>query len=242
MTIESSAPPEVFLRPVRGANAFEETVERLAQAIKLGVIPAGARLPAERELSARLQVSRVTLRAAIRALQQANLIESRRGRTGGSFVTWHSSTFPAPAARVLAQAMGEQLHDALRYRSVIEPGAAGLAASQPLDQESRDLLTERLHAAQLAPADMYRVADSRLHLMIAELSASTSLVAAVADVQMRLNDLLRAVPLLNVASRRSCEQHQAIVTAILEGREPAARRHMEDHVGVTASLLRGLLH
>src|SRR5439155_8885032 len=73
-------------RPVRGGNAFEITVERLAQAIRLGVVPRGERLPPERELAERLQVSRVTLREAIGALREAGLLESRRGRAGGTFV------------------------------------------------------------------------------------------------------------------------------------------------------------
>src|SRR5215204_5479185 len=73
-------------RPVRGGNAFEITVARLAQAIKLGLVVEGDRLPAERDLAEQLQVSRVTLREAIRALREAGFLESRRGRTGGTFV------------------------------------------------------------------------------------------------------------------------------------------------------------
>lgn len=77
---------EALFRPVRAGNAFEETVERLLQAIRLGVVGAGERLPSERELAERLGVSRVTLREAIRALSDAGYVESRRGRYGGTFV------------------------------------------------------------------------------------------------------------------------------------------------------------
>src|SRR3954462_14010268 len=73
-------------RPVRGGNAFEITVARLAQAIKLGLVSAGERLPPQRELAERLRVSRVTLRQAIGALREAGYLESRRGRGGGTFV------------------------------------------------------------------------------------------------------------------------------------------------------------
>ena len=77
---------EALFRPVRAGNPFEETVERLLQAIKLGVVAPGDRLPSERDLAARLNVSRVTLREAIRALTEAGYVESRRGRYGGTFV------------------------------------------------------------------------------------------------------------------------------------------------------------
>ena len=83
------------LRPVRAGNAFEETVERLLTVIKLGVVGPGARFPAERELAAQLGISRLTLREAIRELHQAGYVESRRGRFGGTFVTY---TPPAPDA------------------------------------------------------------------------------------------------------------------------------------------------
>jgi len=86
------------LGPVRAQNAFEETVERLLTVIKLGVVARGERFPAERELAGLLGVSRITLREAIRALQLAGYVESRRGRFGGTFVI---ATPPAPSAAEL---------------------------------------------------------------------------------------------------------------------------------------------
>ena len=80
-----SGPGAVFC-PVPVRNAFEVTVERLAQGIRLGVLTEGDRLPPERELADTFGVSRVTLREAIRALRDAGLVESRRGRGGGTFV------------------------------------------------------------------------------------------------------------------------------------------------------------
>src|SRR5215469_10810090 len=77
-----------LLGPVRTGNAFEETVERLLTEIKLGLVARGERFPAERELAARLGISRLTLREAIRELQEAGFVESRRGRFGGTFVTY----------------------------------------------------------------------------------------------------------------------------------------------------------
>ena len=82
------------LRPVRQGNAFEETVERLLTVIKLGLVAPGERFPPERELAAQLGISRLTLREAISELNQAGYVESRRGRLGGTFITY---TRPAPS-------------------------------------------------------------------------------------------------------------------------------------------------
>src|SRR5882762_4889660 len=87
-----SADPDVphasdaLLRPVRPGNPFEDTVERLLQTIRLGVLAPGESLPPERELAARLGVSRDTVREAIKSLSDAGYLVSRRGRYGGTFL------------------------------------------------------------------------------------------------------------------------------------------------------------
>ena len=70
---------DALLRPVRPLNAFEDTVERLLQTIRLGVLHPGESLPPERELAARLGVSRDTVREAIKSLSDAGYLVSRRG-------------------------------------------------------------------------------------------------------------------------------------------------------------------
>src|ERR671926_1715826 len=72
--------------PVQPPTTFEETVERLGTAIRLGILAPGSRLPAERELAEQLAISRSTLRQAITALVESGHLTSVRGRSGGTFV------------------------------------------------------------------------------------------------------------------------------------------------------------
>ncbi|MEV6234851.1 GntR family transcriptional regulator [Saccharopolyspora shandongensis] len=232
---------EALFRAVRTGNAFEETVERLLQAIRLGVVAPGERLPAERELAARLNVSRVTLREAIRALQESGYVESRRGRYGGTFVNVEPPRPSRKGPRRIAREMGVDLHDALTHRHVLEVGAAEQAAARDLGEAERAHLVSRLSDAGTAELHNYRRMDSRLHLAIAELSGSASLTSAVADVRMRLNELLDSIPLLERNIVHSNEQHEEVVRAILDGDQGAARRAMAEHLEGTASLLRGFL-
>jgi GntR family transcriptional regulator, transcriptional repressor for pyruvate dehydrogenase complex len=242
---------DAVFRPVRAGNAFEEAVERILQAIKLGVVTYGERLPAERELATRLCISRVTLREAIRSLQQAGYVESRRGRAGGTFITYRpgqaaGGAGPAEAAgadrlRRLVAGMGPTLGDVLTAREVLEVGAAEMAARRALSAPERDLLQRRLAGAEQAGLAEFRQMDSRLHLAVAELSGSTSLAGMVADVRMRINSLLDAIPLLQPNLEHSTEQHRAVVAAILAGDPEAARREAREHMEGTAALLRGFL-
>ena len=236
----ASRADEALFRPVRAGNAFEETVERLLTAIKLGVVVPGSRLPPERELADRLSVSRVTLREAIRALQESGYVESRRGRYGGTFV---NHVLPnQPAAQGLSRKAGADLDDTLSLRRALEVGAAEQAARRGLDEHDAGHLTSCMHdCAEAADQHDYRRRDSRFHVAVAEVTASPSLTAAVADVRMRINRFLDAIPVLERSMAHSEAQHRHIVTAILAEDVEAARRAMGEHLAATAALLHGFL-
>ncbi|HET7013994.1 MAG TPA: GntR family transcriptional regulator [Streptosporangiaceae bacterium] len=240
------------LRPVREGNAFEETVERLLTIIKLGFVAPGERFPPERELAAQLGISRLTLREAIGELHQAGYVESRRGRLGGTFITY---TRPAPSIdelRRLAVEDGQKLTDALTFRFAVETGAADMlaqrfdpaspsAGSQDERQAQREVLLTRLADVNAASAQDYRRLDTLFHLAIAELTGSSLLSSACADARLRLNDLLNAIPVLKLNITHGAAQHAAIVDAILAGQPERARIAVAEHLAGTGALLRGFL-
>src|SRR5919106_480853 len=84
--MERSAALDAVFKPVEPPTTFEETVERLGTAIRLGLLAPGTRLPAERDLADQLQISRSTLRHALTTLVQSGHLISVRGRSGGTFV------------------------------------------------------------------------------------------------------------------------------------------------------------
>ena len=232
---------DLLFRPVRAGNAFEETVERLLQTIRLGVVGPGGRLPTEREMAARFRVSRETVREAIGALKQAGYVESQRGRYGGTFVTRALPGSRRRDVKQLAQEMGGALEDALTMRYVLEVGAAEAAALRALTPADCEYLRHRLQEATDVSLKDFRRHDTLLHLGIAEMVGSPSLISSVAEVRGRLNELLNAIPLLPPNIEHSKRQHAEIVSAILCGDADAARQAMAEHVSGTASLLRGFL-
>ena len=234
------APP--LLVPVRTGNAFEETVERLLAVIKLGLVAPGDRFPAERELAAQLGISRLTLREAIRELQQAGYVESRRGRFGGTFVTYRPPDPSEAEAARLARENAAKLTDALTFRMAVETGAAeALARSSERRAVGREVLLARLAAVNSASPEDYRRLDTLFHLSIAELAGSSLLTAACVDARMRLNDLLNAIPVLRRNIDHTAGQHAAIAAAILAGDAERARWAVAEHLDGTGALLRGFL-
>jgi GntR family transcriptional repressor for pyruvate dehydrogenase complex len=230
--------PEAVLRPAT-SNVFETTVEQLATAIRLGVFVDGEQLPPERDLAERLGVARNTLRDAIAALRDSGLVATRRGRGGGTVVTYVT---PEPGSSTAPVRRGAALSDALDFRRIVEPGAAWLAAGQNLAGDQRSWLVESAAAVWAAPdAGAHRIADSRFHLAVATLSGSPMLIESVTRAQAALGEMLGAIPVLPRNITHSCEQHDAVVEAILHADADAARAAMEEHCDATSALLRGLL-
>lgn len=230
---------EVLLRPVRSGNAFEDTVARLLQTIRLGIVEPGGALPAERDLATRFSVSRDTVRDAIKSLSDAGYLVARRGRYGGTFV---SETLPAHDRDSTARATSPaEIDDVLGLREILEVGAARAAAARQLTAADRDQLWMRMKETAAAPVDDYRRLDSRLHLSIGELVGTPSLVSLLADNRTRVNGLLDGIPLLARNIAHSNEQHEAIVVAILTGNPDRAGTAMREHLEGSAALLRGFL-
>ena len=239
MSVDPDVPlaSDALLRPVRQGNPFEDTVERLLQMIRLGVLAPGESLPPERELAARLGVSRDTLREAIKSLADAGYLVSRRGRYGGTFLADELPRHTDDSSGVTRA----EIDDALRLREILEVGAARMAAHRTLTAGEREVLWSRMSDVRGAAPNDYRRLDSRFHLAIAEVAGSPSLVPLVAENRMRLNGLLNQIPLLPRNIAHSDEQHEAIVMAILAGDGEAAAEAMRAHVAGSAALLHGFL-
>ncbi|MBD8043230.1 FadR family transcriptional regulator [Arthrobacter sp. Sa2BUA2] len=224
-------------RPVRRGNAFEETIQRLLQGLKLGIYAAGTRLPPERELAAQLGVSRATLREALAELQAAGYLQSRRGRYGGTFA---APVLPGAAVQEQGSSAGD-VEDVLLFRGIVEPAAARLAAQATLTPAARSHLLAALTEVDEANMDTFRPKDARFHIAVAELSGSPRLVAAVADARAQASDLLDRIPLLQRNLDHSQAQHRELANAILRGDADAAEAAAAAHLEGTARLLRGFL-
>jgi GntR family transcriptional regulator, transcriptional repressor for pyruvate dehydrogenase complex len=231
------APPEAVFAPVRSQTAFEETVDRLGTAIKLGLLTPGSRLPAERELCGRLGIARSTLRQALTALVQSGHVFATRGRSGGTFVS-----DPQPPAEPASPQMLERWRETCDQRFAVEIGVAVLAAERA---ESGDLDTLDEVAATLEQAledfAAYRQADIRLHVGLAEATGSTSLVATMTEVQGAMTDLISYIAHPPEVLASSNAQHRRLLAAVRERDAMRAARVMAEHLQGTEHVLAGLL-
>jgi DNA-binding FadR family transcriptional regulator len=232
---------DVVFSPVADGAVVEQTVRRLGEAIGLGLIEVGERLPPEAELSSRLAIAPMTLREALRILREAGYLETRRGRGGGTFVRRSLPQQPArEARRNLARLTVEELSDLMDYRVAVSGAAVELAAER---RSETDLVALEGLVRQMAELDAftpYRRLDHRFHITVASAARSPRLVAAETAIQVDLAKLLRLIPESAEMLHVSNEQHRELLTAIRARDAASARTVMETHIRGTGDFLVGL--
>jgi DNA-binding FadR family transcriptional regulator len=236
-SLDEVASLDTVFAPVRSQTAFEETVDRLGTAIKLGLLPPGTRLPAERDLCAKLGIARSTLRQALVALAQSGHVHATRGRGGGTFVADPQPPAGPPSPDLLAA-----WREVCDERMAVEVGVAVLAAERA-EPGMLDVLEELVVAldGMLEDFPAYRQADVRLHVALAEATGSPPLVTAMTEVQGAMTGLISLIAHPPEVLDSANAQHRRVVAAIRRGDEAGASREMLAHLRATEHVLAGLL-
>ncbi|MFI6319292.1 FadR/GntR family transcriptional regulator [Nonomuraea sp. NPDC050556] len=212
--------------PVDSTARVEAVSRRLADAIVFGLLADGEQLPSEAELAARLAVSTVTLREALTILRRQGLVETRRGRGGGSFVRAPDG-LTAVRDRLEGYAVDE-LRDLGDHYAAIAGTAARLAAQRALPS---DLAPLRRSLEEMAACDQSAALgrlDGRFHIEVAAASQSARLTQEEIRLQADIG------PLLWLSGGGQNEvllaQHRSIVEAVTRGDADRARDLAERHV------------
>lgn len=228
---------QTVFAPVQSQTAFEETLERLGTAIKLGLLQPGERLPAERELCRQLGISRSTLRQALTALVQSGHLHAARGRSGGTFVA-----DPPPPVEAPSPALVAGWRECCDQRLAVELAVALLAAerAKPAALVPLDECVAAMDAA-LEDFPSYRQADVRWHIGLAEAAGSQRLIAAMTEVQGEMSDLISYIAHPPELLAWTNQQHAKMLTAVRKRDGDRAMRIMAEHLKGTEHVLAGLL-
>lgn len=218
------------LAPLDPHGRVAEVERRLAEAIDVGVFGEGEQLPSESELSARLGVATVTLREALAGLRRTGLVETRRGRHGGTFVRGRSD---ARLLDRLAALSVDELRDLADHRTAVAATVAELAAvraSEP-DLERLEEHVERLAGA--TGAVERRAADERFHVELAATTRSLRLTRAEMELQAEAGPLVWLV----ADPARALADHRGVLAAVRARRPRAARERMTAHLAAELDAL-----
>ena len=217
------------VRPRRAAVAVADSLRRR---VALGMFVPGERLPSERELADLLGVGRMTVRAAVRLLNQEGLLGTSRGRSGGTIVLDDDQR--PPSARPVTENLLREVRDSFDLRLPVESAAARLAAERA---EGMERLAIR-GLAEGSPDSMmsFRALDSRFHLAIADACGNRQLRQIIRDARAEFFRWADAAweqidwQSLTPETRSFSVRHRPIAEAIVEGDSARAEACVTAHL------------
>lgn len=175
--------------PIGEEGRADMVVSRLVQAISVGAFTEGERLPSENELSALLGVAVLTVREALSELRYRGLIETRRGRNGGSFVRQSQAAVEAVNALELVERSRVSLADLGVHYEVIAAACAEFACLRAMPEEL-EIIEGILLEARRLPAFAWRRRVTEVQLELASLSQSVRLTTEHVRLQTEFTPML----------------------------------------------------
>jgi DNA-binding FadR family transcriptional regulator len=222
----------VLLKPVEVPKASDVLARELRERILSGELVEGTALPAERELVKQTQMSRATVREALRILEVQNLVRVRAGRAGGAFVQRPTTNGMASSVSMLIRGQRIKLEDLMETREALEPFCAESAARKRTDDDLE--LLDRANEEIADPdADLSTFLQSNLdwhvgvamashnELLIGFMTALSNAIYAGTENAAFVDENVRIV---------TARAHRSITTAIRSRDADTAGRRMRRHV------------
>lgn len=215
--------------PVDTVSRAESIVRRFEAAISIGILNAGDHLPPEAILAEQLGVSPLTLRQGLHALRTRGLVEIRRGRGGGSFISGQIDMRDRDIDDRLRDAETDEIRDLYDLAAVTARGAVRLSAQRADQQDFRRLhLRNEQFLAEETPAGLRRAAG-RFHVGLGVAAQSRQITSLLIRVQADIAPI--SWPSAHVISRKQAayEEHEAVVAAIEAGDAGEAESRISEY-------------
>jgi GntR family transcriptional repressor for pyruvate dehydrogenase complex len=216
------------MRPVKKKRLYEDIVGQIKNLIKKGKLKSGDRLPPERELAEIFQVSRNSVREAIRALEEKQLIRSMPG--DGTYVIIEEDMIVETLARAIKHEK-DKLYEIFQFRKLIEPEIVFLAAKNASLQDIKKLESMVDKQKRMINDGKKSIKlDEDFHLFLSHMSKNTIFLR----ITQTLNDILgeTRAEVFQKESRKflSLEGHQKVLKAVKQRNPNLARKTMKEHL------------
>jgi len=218
-----------IIRPPRSGPATEQVVARVYELIKRDELKPGDRLPPERELAKELGISRPSLRSGLSSLMSMGVLKSRQG--AGTFIAAGPPVLDSEPLRLLAALHGFSFEHMFETRSVLEVGAAGLAAERATGDQLATMSEEIAEMfAALDNPQQFLVHDIGFHRAVAAASGNPTLATLVEMVSAVMYERRRETIDRAHDFNEALELHREVYRAIRAKKPDDARAAMREHI------------
>ena len=217
------------ISPTGSGQTTEQVVARVSDLIKREELKPGDRLPPERELARQLGISRPSLRAGLGSLISMGVLKSRQG--AGTFIAGGPPVLDAEPLRLLAALHGFSFDHMFETRSILEVGAAGLAAEHATGEQLATMAEEiaEMFAALDDPQE-FLVHDICFHRAVAAASGNPTLATLVEMVSAVMYERRRDTIDRAHDFNESLDLHRRVYRAIRAHKPDEARDAMREHI------------
>jgi len=218
-----------IIKPLRPGQTTEQVVARVYDLIKRDELKPGDRLPPERELAKELGISRPSLRSGLSSLISMGVLKSRQG--AGTFIADGPPVLDSEPLRLLAALHGFSFEHMFETRSVLEVGAAGLAAERATGEQLATLSEEISEMfANLDDPQQFLVHDIGFHRAVAAASGNPTLATLVEMVSAVMYERRRETIDRAHDFNEALELHREVYRAIRARKPDDARAAMREHI------------
>ena len=217
-------------RPLPDVLRAEAIVDRLSTAISLGLLRRGDQLPVENQLTAMFGVATATVRDALQTLRDHGIIETRRGRSGGTFIIGYPRTNVEVLRQRLLNLSTAELRDLEDEQVATSLAAVRLIIGRAFPHDFDRLERIALTMGEATTTESCMRADSRFQSELAVLSQSERLLATQMRLLSESIEIMWTV--LTVESDRewTLNDHLTIVAALRNRDLIAAERAVRQHI------------
>jgi len=222
--------------PVQTRRTFEEAADQIAEKVRSGELRTGDRLPGERSLALQMEISRPTLREAVKVLVDAGVLEVRRGPGGGMYVA--TDVVPTELVRHSASLRLAEIAAVLEARRMLEPRVAQLAAERATEEDFEALersidAMRRLVDGGWHPRheDRFLQLDVQFHLALARAAGNPTVETLMRTLFRQLEiarDMAMHVPLV---PEWTIGIHERTLAALRAGDPDEVAAVMDEHLG-----------
>ena len=220
--------PLAVIEPIRRSRLYQDIVSQIEGLLERGELHPGDQLPPERALAEQFQVSRASVREALRSLELLGVVETHAG--GGTFVR---RTVPEDLARPLSNliARGHTISDVIEVRGLIEPAIAAAAATRITAAELTELRAiVEAQARRISAGEPYAEEDTRFHELIGQGARNELLTTMLGVIWDVLRSSREQWLQTNQRAHASVDAHRRILTALESHDADAARAAAAEHI------------
>lgn len=218
--------------PVKNKKVYEEIIEQIKDMIYKGILKKGDKLPSERHMVEKLQVSRTSVREALRCLEIIGLIESRQGE--GNFIKENFENGLIEPLSVMFMLKDSKSEEILELRKIIEIGTVQLAAKRISKSELDELKELKEKLKKLNKEENLAEIDREFHYKIAEASQNFLLLGVLNAISSLMESYIKDArkSILEEEGNRQelIKQHENIFEALNNNNEDEAIKAMTKHL------------